>query len=771
MSFLDDGLYAANDMGYLMKWDLDTRRVSWSIQVSRKNKRRGQIQTLLQQQDPPRELPLPFARANAAILSSKDGKHVLTMGEDACVRIWKTDLSERRRAITEIKSKTGPSPVIAFDPQHPHILWTVDKSGTLSAVDTLADRVLDQKRNAHQGGKVGICVLKKTGDVLTVGSDRFIHCWQLKNGVITQAKSKTIKHQRALISVGASPDGRLIAAVDQTGFLTVWSRESGEIVFKTLLTGGKPLTGKIAFNLAGDRLAAFGGGQSCHVFECDLRKLSFTRINEQPEIAGLGGTALRWSPSPKRHHLLFTADSHPGYALTSFGDDPQPEGKIDFRDPTPTHCVEIIATPDGRRVVVLNESGEIRFFDPVYGLQMLELYSTLDETSGLAINATGSRLAVAGTDGRIEIWETEPPQKAFIPPSVSDKTGAWELQVLLNSPLRFNPPARRHTRIDGQGRVYTLFVEHDPQKQDDGREGALYFLRYDGTQVLRERIRVDDSLFDRRMDYLAMTLDIRPSGEPTIFFRRRDAKQSPYDGTNYLAQRDAAGKWHFDIVFKEANLGFWPAIFLNEDGDVAEIFHYCYSRWSLLRSLREPGNSEWKTMIVGRQGDGSKSEAWRDTDNRIHCTYEAIRFSGDVGQAVHAVWEGQPPLRRYPDVTPQPLPDGTPVLVEDGLLKRWRDGSWEADPTIPKIPLSNYQMSPDGTSYALHMDQETNDFFVATLEGDKWSIGKVSLRGFDCPSQPTSYLPLFDPEGRPLILVGVYHQPKSWMGVLRMKSE
>jgi len=80
-------------------------------------------------------------------------------------------------------------------------------------------------------------------------------------------------------------------------------------------------------------------------------------------------------------------------------------------------------------------------------------------------------------------------------------------------------------------------------------------------------------------------------------------------------------------------------------------------------------------------------------------------------------------------------------------------------------------MSPDGTSYAFYLDSQTHELFVARLDEKKWSIEKVSLKGFDCPSVPTSYFPMFDRQGRPWILVGVYHQPKSWMGLLQRKGE
>jgi len=160
VSFLDDGLYGVNDLGHLMKWNLDTYGVRWSIQVSRVIERRQELQRKLEPQSLPTRLPLPFTRVAAAIFPGNDPKHVLTLGQDAAVREWNTDTSHLRQPITEIKPKTGQGPSIVFDPNHSNILWALDKSaGTLWIIDTERNHVLDSKRNVHPGGKVGIYAL------------------------------------------------------------------------------------------------------------------------------------------------------------------------------------------------------------------------------------------------------------------------------------------------------------------------------------------------------------------------------------------------------------------------------------------------------------------------------------------------------------------------------------------------------------------------------------------------------------------------------------
>jgi hypothetical protein len=538
------------------------------------------------------------------------------------------------------------------------------------------------------------------------------------------------------------------------------------------LTGslaGEPLTGKTAFNAAGDRLAAFGPGQSCHVFAYDATTPSFDRIADQPPIAGVGGTALLWSP--RQPQVLVAAHSQPGYVVQSFAGEGNPLAeKLPLGSPTP--CVEMMATSEGRRIVALEESGRIRFLDPDYRLPMLEVRSRLDHAHDLALSSTSDRLAIAAVDGRVEIWESAPREEAFIPPKATDETAAWDLQVLLRSAAELSPPQQRYTRLDPQGRLCSLFVEHDVDKQDDNYEGALYFLRWDGAERLYERIHVDDTALDRRMDRLAMAMEIRPSGEPVVFIRRRHAEKVRWNGANYRGRRDAAGKWRFDLVHGEGNQGFWPKVVMNEAGEVAEIFHYSYGGLYLMRSSPSPSGGEWRMTPLGRQGDGANMEAWQDARGRIHFTFAFRRFSGDVSQSMYAVWDGQPPLRRYPvEGRPEPLPDGTPVIIRDGVLMRWGDGDWQPDPAIPEIPFGNYLASPDGTSYSFRFDSGTQQLFVATLQRNKWSIARLGLGKYESPSAANGFLPLFDPRGRLWIVVGRYHQRDSWVGVLRERSE
>jgi len=300
----------------------------------------------------------------------------------------------------------------------------------------------------------------------------------------------------------------------------------------------------------------------------------------------------------------------------------------------------------------------------------------------------------------------------------------------------------------------------------------MFFLRDDGTKPpLCEQLQTGDDVRDRRMDSIAMAMEIRPDGEPTVLIRRRDAFHTAYDGANYLLRREASGEWHHTVVHSGRNVGFWPAMFLNDEGDVIEIFHYDYSTWSLVRSTPGPKGDEWNAlMILGRQGDGSNLEAWRDAQGHIHCVFKAMRFSGDVSQSVYAVWDGQPPLRRHVGPTPRPLPDGTPVLIKDGTLHRRVIATWQPDDTIAKIPFGDCRISPDGTPYAFYLHGEKHELYVASLKEDKWSIEKVALGEFESPSVAETYLTFFDQEGRLLILVGRYHKPGSWIGILRKKG-
>ena len=63
--------------------------------------------------------------------------------------------------------------------------------------------------------------------------------------------------------------------------------------------------------------------------------------------------------------------------------------------------------PDGSRLASAGADGTVRLWDAADGREVLTLRGHRDRVFGVAFSADGSRLASASSDGMVRIWETD----------------------------------------------------------------------------------------------------------------------------------------------------------------------------------------------------------------------------------------------------------------------------------------------------------------------------------------------------------------------------
>ena len=314
-------LYAIADAGLMIAWDVAAQRTVWTKNAVVTDDRQRAIESMLKAAQPPRELPLPLRRRGTAILALPGKPMLITAGNDASIKVWQMPQVATQGPLT-LRQRVGPKPQLAFSPSQSRILWALDKTGCLWAIDVESGQVVARREGAHQGGEAGISAPPRDDAVVTVGGDAHVRFWRLKkNSIVTQGAPQ-IQSERPLMSVAISPDQRWIAAVNVASWLHVWKLSTGELAFKTALSGfaaGKPYTGKAAFNPSGTLLAAFGAGQSGNVFACSPDSDSFRKLSDQVWVAGaFGGTAMAWNPVNPQS--LIIADDYPRYSSRSFGE-------------------------------------------------------------------------------------------------------------------------------------------------------------------------------------------------------------------------------------------------------------------------------------------------------------------------------------------------------------------------------------------------------------------------------------------------------------------
>ena len=770
-------LWAIDRQGSLIEWDVSRQKIQWTNRAVIADARRLDFQRQLAAQKPPEELPLPFRRTGAAILATAEHA-LITAGDDGLVSFW--SVPPRGEALwwgtTVHERLVGLGARLVFSATHDERLWALDRDGQLIVADVATGQVLARRAKAHSGTAVDLAALPD--GVVTVGGDTELRFWRMAKKKIEPARPP-IPHDRPLISVAASADGKWVAAVDDHSGFGIWKVATGEQQFLEQLPGtpGRPLTGRTRFHSTGAWLAVLGAGQSGYVFELreQNERLVVRRLPDQINVAGLnGGTALAWSPAwPDR---LIHADDHPRLTLRSFGETAgtRRETSGDFFTAT---VVDIIATPDKRRLLWVDQQGHLVSMDARHELPMVQLDSSLKQVGGLAIDRKGQRLALVNDEGTVELWHTSAPVKSSLPePKVA--TVQWTESNWLNRDSSVTQIAPQTLRFDSKGRACFLATETHPG--DFRSDGALYFIAEEGRETTREQITVGKPEFDRRMDAQACALQLH-NDQPLIVFRCRTAERSPYDGAFYSAKRTKPGVWEQpEKIHEQGNLGFYPAMLLNAEGRLTDVLHFTFAGNYLLHSFRQENG--WQAEAIGEQGDGYHMSA-RAEGTAIDILTDVNRFNGDPVDGVYLRWkpDGSEPIReRLPAATYYAqqisrLPNGQPVALQhrhdaDGparLVTRTETG-WSEYQRLPLgLEIRAWEIGPDGAAYVASWQDQQSRFVLWRGQGDDWSGQIVATK---LPAEPNWMVIRFDPQDRPIVAVGKLGEPFGWLKAYRRKT-
>ncbi len=784
--FSNDGarIYAADDLGRVTQWDLSANKsiARWNIDAAARDPRTGELLKILHEQHASLPLPLPFQRAVSLLREAGGGQRMFTAGSDIAVKEWDIAKSSNDGVIRLTKS-LGPNPQIAFDSGRSELLWALDQAGTLWALDTTADKVID-RRQAHSGDAVGISVARSGRFVATIGGDRRVRFWQLVDGKISPTGRKKIDHDQALISVTLSPDDELIAAVDAVGRLSVWSVESGQQVFLSDLVGklkgeemivaDRPFTGRVAFNSDGTLLSAFGSSQTAVVFSTN----PFRRLNEQLFVAGNGGTAMIWSPvNPK---VVIAADDYPRYVVRAFERDHRNLELVTWAANEP--CVAMETSPDGRRIIMLEEGGRLVFLESEHLVQTLEMRNPRLLDSDLAMDREGVRLAIVGRNGAIDILETTKDKKRAAIDAVDD-TRLWSARDVVDR-SRFAIEADARAMVfDDQNRLNMLLTETG--SSDFRNEGALQFVRVESDSIRRERIEVDGTVSDRRSVSRAVSIVDVPGEEPAIIFRRRTADVgAAYDGMVHMGRRVGPGDWQFETLLSHGNWGFYPVPQTSMAGKLTDLYHFSFATFTLMHSSPgETAGDDWKTEFVGHVGDGLDLYGERSDDGRMHFLFRTNPFNSAPTPSIYAWFDGQEIQREVIDaraaVGPMRLlPDGSPVvrLVREDpnngnpdvyLVRRTKDG-WTRYCDLPPGSPGSFVVGAEGKLFVgPWWDPQTKRLILWQRDEGAWKATQVA--GAFKEGDPVWSILLKDNHGAPVILAGELGIPFSWLKLLRIR--
>lgn len=222
--------------------------------------------------------------------------------------------------------------------------------------------------------------------------------WQLGHEcryLVRDSKSEKITH------LAFSPDGNILASVDNKGLIQLRNRHTGA----PLITTGAPGGGRdaslhsgvvaIAFSPDGRTLAGPGPGGSLVLYAVDTGKPVLRMWDFRGAVLGLA-----WSPDGKTlvaavsAHTMRIFDARDGRLIhRSFGHHDGPVTSVAF-------------SPDGRTLASASVDRTVKLWnldDPVHA--RLTLKDHTDEVRAVAFSPNGETLASAGFDRTIRIWD------------------------------------------------------------------------------------------------------------------------------------------------------------------------------------------------------------------------------------------------------------------------------------------------------------------------------------------------------------------------------
>jgi hypothetical protein len=328
------------------------------------------------------------------------------------------------------------------------------------------------------------------------------------------------------------------------------------------------------------------------------------------------------------------------------------------------------------------------------------------------------------------------------------------------------------TKTDG--RIALLYVESRPGDSQD--EGMLHFVEEDEGNARRQRLVAGDEAYARRARSDAATLVFGPDGEPIVAFRLRTARNSPYDGAIQLGRRTARRQWTFQTIHQHGNWGFYPILRLDREGRPAELVHFSFGGFYLVRSAPEADIlQEWTTRLIGQQGDGLHLVGVGAPDGTLHMMFRANRCNNDPSPSIFARWDGQQLHREIVDpIRPATLchlafaPDGAPVVLNDDRLMRRISTGWSDFGSLPRSSATGFEINGQGTVYFVDWDGGSHRLVLWKGRQNTWSAQSIADKFPE--GEPNWCAVQLDQAGRPIVVAARLGEPYGWVQVLRRKE-